>query len=265
MNDDVIQLDAAVDLSKVPEPLSRDDGRVVMGFAGSMGRGSDMATLAPVLLAALERHPQLWLEVIGPPLDLGGHERLLHFPYLDDYDSYVRFQHSRAWDFALAPLRGTPAQEFKTDVKYREYGAQRIPGVYQRSRPYAHIAEGVTGLTAATPEEWAAAIDRYVTEPDLRASVAANAWVDVSSRYGMDVIAGQWLRELERLPRAGAHHPDFAAAQAAVDALDLPKAGQARRAVLLWHYGREHLAQHGLGATVRRTSRFVWKRITRQA
>jgi hypothetical protein len=260
----VVHLDAAVDLDKFPEPPPRSDKRIVMGFAGSMGRGADMAALAPVLMAALERHPHLWLEVIGPPFNLEGHDRALHFPYLDDYDSYVRFQHSRAWDFALAPLRGTPAQEYKTDVKYREYGAQRIPGIYQRSRPYAHVQEGVTGLTASSPDEWARAIDEFVADPALRSAVALNAWRDISERYGMERIAHQWLRELESLPTAGTGSADIGEVQAAIDALDLSNTAPARRAVLLWHYGWEHLAQHGFRATATRTWRFTWKRLTRR-
>jgi hypothetical protein len=104
-----------------------------------------------------------------------------------------------------------------------------------------------------------------VAEPELRVAVAQNAWKDVSERYGLDAITGHWLRELERLPTAGRNLPDIRRAQAAVDALDLPGAGQARRVVLLWHFGREHLAQHGLVATMRKTGRFVWRRITGQA
>src|SRR5690606_32305735 len=120
INPAVEHLDAAVNLDKYLPPLERHPDRVVMGFAGSTGRHGDLSLLAEVFLGALERHPSLHIEIIGPAVRALAHERVRHFPYLDDYETYIAFQRERRWDIGLAPLRGTPAQDYKTDVKYRE-------------------------------------------------------------------------------------------------------------------------------------------------
>jgi len=264
-NPAVVHLDAAVNLDKYLPPLPRDPERVVMGFAGSIGRRLDLDAAAEVFLSALERHPNLHLEVIGPEVPALAHERVTTFPYLDDYEAYIAFQRGRRWDIGLAPLRGAPVQEYKTDVKYREYGAQGIAGIYQVMRPYAHIRHGETGMLASTPEEWAEAIDRLVTEPELRERIARQARADIEARYALPVVVERWHEFLGTCTTVGASGVDLQTVRSTVASLDFARAANATRLTLLWLYGLDHLWTYGVARTAKRTTRFLARRITGRA
>jgi hypothetical protein len=55
-------------------------------------------------------------------------------PHIDGYERYATYAASRRWDIGLAPIAGTRFDSFKTDIKYREYGAMRTPAVYGAGR-----------------------------------------------------------------------------------------------------------------------------------
>jgi hypothetical protein len=64
-------------------------------------------------------------------------------PHVDGYERYAAYASSRRWDIGMAPIAGTRFDSFKTDVKYREYGAMRTPGVYGAGPPYDDaVADG---------------------------------------------------------------------------------------------------------------------------
>ena len=48
-------------------------------------------------------------------------------PYNDDYPAFLRALSRVDWSFGIAPLADLPSRHGKSDNKYREYGACRIP------------------------------------------------------------------------------------------------------------------------------------------
>lgn len=267
MNAKVTQLDVAIDFSLYPqEPPTRTDGsadRVRMGFAGSTNRSRDFAELMAVVLDALDAHPQLELEVIGPRSAVPSHPRITVFPYLHSHAAYVTFQTQRAWDIGLAPLTVTASNQYKTDVKYREYAAQYIAGIYQDAAPYSRVVDGVTGLLASTPEQWRAAIDRLVTDRDLRESVRLAARADAEQRYAPGPVADRWLRALEvsevvRAPRTPQQTEDVRAFLAQPVPWTVRTGWRLR---LLVAYGRTMVEQHGWAHTIGRAVRFARKKV----
>lgn len=262
LNAHTIHLDAAIDFDRfsAAPPKAKPGGRLRMGFAGNVLRGVDLAPLMEVVVAALDRYPHLEFEVIGPRESAPDHPRIRAFPYLETYDEYVTFQREREWDIGLAPLGGAESNHYKTDVKYREYAAQHIAGIYQRAMPYEHIVHGATGLVAGSVDEWRAAIDGYVTDPDLLSSVKVAARADVERRYSFESITPQWLLRFDQLKPVATNPDQLAAVRRAMGKPDPLYSRMVWRARLLWLYGVAHLREHGVLHTAARAVRFVARR-----
>lgn len=132
-------------------------------------------------------------------------------------------------------------------------------------RPYAHIRHGETGMLASTPEEWAEAIDRLVTEPELRERIARQARADIEARYALPVVVERWHEFLGTCTTVGASGVDLQTVRSTVASLDFARAANATRLTRLWLYGLDHLRTYGVARTAKRTTRFLARRLTGRA
>ncbi len=127
------------------------------------------------------------------PDEIANHRTVTLFPAVDDYEKFVAFSQSRCWDIGLAPLGDSPFENAKTNVKYREYAAAYVPGVYSDGPLFqACIRHGETGLLAPNDASaWVDAIGKLVESSALRTSIALAARADIEEKHAQDVVAAQ--------------------------------------------------------------------------
>ena len=109
-------------------------------------------------------------------------------------------QHLR-WDVAIAPLEDDAFTRGKSDLKYLDYGALGIPGVFSDVRPYREtVRHRETGLLAANePEAWADALEEIVGDDALRARLAAAATAEVHGTRMLRTNAARWRDAIETI------------------------------------------------------------------
>lgn len=185
----------------VRSPQERDEIRV--GYAGSLSHDRDVAAVIPVLERLLKKYPRLVVETIGQRFNgaLATHPRYRAFDHISGLPDYIALQHSRSWDIGLAPLEITPFNEAKSDNKYRFYGAAGIPAVYTRFASFAaSVTDGKTGLLVSNEESaWEAALERLISDADLRQRIAHAAKTDVRQRFGLSTVALHYMRWFSEL------------------------------------------------------------------
>jgi glycosyltransferase involved in cell wall biosynthesis len=121
------------------------------------------------------------LAVIGgaPSTEYGAWYRAVEIP--PDRRLYPRFapwvtSQREGFDIGLAPLEDTPLNRYKSDLRFLEYGAIGLPGVYSKAEAFATVENGVTGLVVDnTPEEWAEAVVRLWDDAELRYGIRERA------------------------------------------------------------------------------------------
>ncbi len=268
LNPRAIHLDAAVDFSLFPElpPLSHDHPVIRGGFAGSTSRVGDLVEVFTDVLRILDERDDVEFEIIGVgdgELALR-HPRLRTFPHVPSYEEYVEFQRSREWDFGLAPLGPAASNLYKTNNKYREYGAQGIPGVYQESAAYGAVVDGATGLLVGRTRSWHDAIERYVTDPGLRATVRRDARRDVERRYAPAAVTPAWADFLSSAPTVGDAPSSMSAIRRALARESSLTWRAALRLRVLVANAREEFRERGLRSALRRSLRFVRARVVRR-
>lgn len=264
-NPRTVQLDVAHHLDiepAVPVEPARTD-RIRFGFAASAHRGVDLDPLVPTILTMLDSDVRLEFEVIGADLRLPQHPRISVWGYRESRDDYVQLQKSRRWDFAIAPLGAAQSNLYKTDVKFREYAAHGIPGVYEDAPPYATVTHGHTGLLAGAHLPWADAIAMYISDPGLRASVRTAARLYVQEHYEATAVAQKWLAAIAEFPIGSIDSDNEAAFRAQLEAAPSRCSATATRLRTLWQYGLAELRVHGLWPTVGRTIRFMARKVRR--
>ena len=166
---------------KQPRMPFSDNDKVCLVYVGSQSHEPDLEWLAPVLHTLLDRYPDLWIRIWGlrPPERLYGHERVIWDPHLFvDYALYVQHFLEQQADIFIAPLRNNLFNRCKSGLKYLEYSALGVPGVYSALPPYTSLVEhGIDGFLASEDlGEWKQLLSRLVEDPSLRRQMGYQAW-----------------------------------------------------------------------------------------
>lgn len=185
-------------------PAPRTDARTSLVYMGTLTHEQDINLIAPALKHVLQKYQgrvalRFWGYV--PPA-------LRHVPGVEsvgrldnNYLNFVRDFRREAFDIALAPLAPTDFNRYKSHIKYLEYSACHIPGIYARLEPYFQtVRHGVNGLLAGSdPEEWIAALERLIEDESFRRTLAENAYRDVAAHHAIGARCQEWVTLYERL------------------------------------------------------------------
>jgi glycosyltransferase involved in cell wall biosynthesis len=176
-------------------PAGRKTGaRKTIGFMGTFTHDADLMMVLQALRKILRRHIDsvlfqlvggfssqtvvrsfqgLPLRVIEPnPLDMA-------------YPNFIPWMMKNlSWDVGIAPLENTIFNRCKSDIKFLDYSALGISGIYSRVPTYEgtvrHLETGY--LVENTASAWTEALDELLSNNDLRTQLALNAQEYVFSK-----------------------------------------------------------------------------------
>ncbi|HEX4806896.1 MAG TPA: hypothetical protein VFU94_13440 [Conexibacter sp.] len=169
---------AVIENYLAPEALNgrRRRGReIVVGVVAANEHAGDLATLRmPKLLSALLRaHPDVTVIALGVDLKLRD-PRYVHRPRVP-FEQLLTIV--REFDVALAPLRDTPFNRARSNVKLKEYAAAGAAWLASPVGPYVGMGEAQGGLLV-DDSDWYDAIERLVLDLRRRSELAerGRAW-----------------------------------------------------------------------------------------
>ncbi len=174
-------------------PSAAANGRVRIGWGGSLGHREDIKWVIPVLRGTLLRHPEVTLAIMGdsslrdlfawvPP-------RQFEFTFGGSIDAYRAFV--SGLQIGLGPLLPTEFNRCRSDVKFLEYTAGGALAICSALEPYtATIRDGENGFLFRDLGELDAAIERALAQPDERAAIV--------QRAAQELAAGRIEREHAR-------------------------------------------------------------------
>ncbi len=195
-----------------PQPRRRDDGdHVTFGYMGTFTHLEDlMGVIAPIRRILHRERDRLRFEIVGV-----GHRAELEALMPDlpvtfrdvpaasvPYVPFVRWMHENlSWDFAIAPLGDSRFSRSKSDIKFLDYSALGIPGIYADVPAYRGTVEnGRNGLLVAeTTAAWEEALTTMTRDAARRQAMAEAAESDVRSARMLDKGAARWLAAIEAI------------------------------------------------------------------
>ena len=172
-----------------PSPLATPYGRrrVVIGFMGTSSHDDDLIMILPALQTLSQKHPgEFELQIVGGVARNETLEVLAALPTRlvrprpeeVEYPLFMLWFSSRlCWDIALAPLRDTPFNRCKSDIKFLDYSAIGAAGVYSRVPAYEQSVRHLdTGwVTDNEVNAWSKALDDLISDDVLRLRLADQA------------------------------------------------------------------------------------------
>ncbi len=176
----------------------RSDDTLCVGYP-STTRAHLSALITAIVEGSIQRFGnRIRFEFIGwwPP-EVATRDGVLCIPGVRGYDNYARLVMSRGWDAAIAPMGDSVFENCKTPLKYLEYSAMGVPGIYSDTPVYASaVRHGETGLLAANePRAWIDAIEQLLESPAKRTALAAQAGLEVKRDANMRTV-GEALRAI---------------------------------------------------------------------
>ncbi len=186
-----------------------------IGFMGTFTHDADLMCILQALRTILRKHnPDVELQLLGgianPALVKafqGLPFQLLHLPPGDiAYPNFIPWmRRNLRWDLGLAPLEDTRFNLCKSDIKFLDYSALCIPGVYSRVSSYeATIQHLETGwLAENTIAAWVEALDALLSDVKLRTRLAHNAQEVVTSRRTLQNNTHLWREAIQTIVSSG--------------------------------------------------------------
>ncbi len=192
----------------IPSPGNPPQEQIVIGYMGTNSHKPDLEYIAPVLLHLMERYPQkIRLNFWGtpPPLEFHSLPQVQWTPYsLWSYPEFVEWFQIQSADIFVAPLVDNLFNRCKSPLKFFEYSALGVPGVFSRLDPYeALVRHGHNGFLAGTYEEWEDCLIHLIEDEDLRFHLATQAQATVKEKWLLSQNISQWLITFQNAIRCG--------------------------------------------------------------
>jgi glycosyltransferase involved in cell wall biosynthesis len=181
-------------------------GVVRIGFTGCGNHNGDLEIVKPVLKALLDEFPNLEVIIAGEfecfkdinnprlivPKDRNGNPR---------WESIVKYPAMvKGWDLdiGIAPLRDNNFNRAKSNLRWLEYSAMKIPTVASNVRPFRESV-GADGLLASSKEDWYANLKNLIESKVLRQLIGEGAYHRVKNDFNMEKVAVQYAEILKEI------------------------------------------------------------------
>lgn len=185
------------------QPVMGNSQNLIIGYMGGNTHRQDLEWLAPVLDRILEQNKNVQLKIWGcqPPDLLKNHPAVQHVDIdFQDYIQFAAYFQDQSCDFFVAPLLDTPFNQGKSGIKFLEYSALGVPGVYMKSDPYInYVVDGENGYLASSLQEWQEKISLLISNDNMRCRLAENAQ-KTTKQHGMSNHFREWEKAITETP-----------------------------------------------------------------
>ena len=204
LNPHVVPLEGPVDLSLIPPETTRHDQDKVRIVYATSRVEDELANLFLEDVSQILRRYEGRVEMFFwgyHPADFRGHPAVRFFPFIRNYNDYFYRFARCGFDIGLAPLLGDVFCQSKSNVKFREYSACGIAGIYSKVGSYRECIEHErTGLFVDNRGGgWFEALTRLIENVDLRQSIRSNAAAFARSHYDLNLFQDEWWRQVQTI------------------------------------------------------------------
>lgn len=195
-NPNVIYFPGSIDFSfKQWYRGPKTEERLVIGYQGSK-KESSFRPVIPALKRILKEYgDHVRLEFFGYcPEELKDNPHVSHRKHNGDYSKFMQQLYLANWDIGLAPMEDDLFYHCKSNVKFRDYGSCRIPGIYSLSPVYRDcVFHKETGyFVPQTEQGWYFGIREMIENPQIRKKISQKAGKVVKKNFTVKRCALNW-------------------------------------------------------------------------
>lgn len=177
------------------------EGRIRIGFTGCSNHNGDLELIKRPLKKILEEFPNVEF------ITYSNFEALKDLPRTIITNKWLPITHFpgeiRNWqmDIGIAPLRDNNFNRAKSNLRWIEYSALRVPTICSKVYPFENsVKHGVDGILCASSDlDWYEKLKDLIVNEEKRRSIGENAYNRVKQDFNMDTIAGRYADVLKEL------------------------------------------------------------------
>lgn len=182
---------------KQPPAHQMDNSCFKIGFYGSRTHLTDFREAFPAVQKLLQEYSRkIQLYFLGmPPPSLINLDEVKYIPYDERYQESLGVLNRIGLHAGLAPLQDNSFNECKSNIKFLEYSACSIPGIYSNVGPYAESVKHMqTGLLVSPgdTEGWRHSMKMLIENDNLRTTIAQNAKREAFEKYTIQKNYHKW-------------------------------------------------------------------------
>lgn len=212
MNEHIYVIKNMIDFELIACPednmVKKEPKKIRVGWFGSFTHYDDLKVIDHVIRWMLKTYPQVEFYCIGMVPDFWEDlEKEYPKTFVRIMGVKPEFWHeyltSMDLDIGLAPLVDIPFNACKSEVKWMEYAARKIPCIASPIAPYKRAIEhGKTGFLCTNNEkEWKQVLTDLISKKELRLQIGQNAYDKCYMEYNMDKQSVEYLKVFEEVKR----------------------------------------------------------------
>lgn len=188
--------------SIIPSLEAKKDGVIRIGYTGCGNHGPDLEIIKKPILALLDEYPNL--EFILPTPHFWTD---INHPRLFKFNGWVSMQKFpgliKGWDLdiGVAPLKDSNFNRAKSNLRWIEYGALKIPCVASTVYPFKnsikHKKDGL--LVSNSASSWYETLKGLIENKGSRVEIGENAYKRVKKDFNMDKESKNYLSILKTI------------------------------------------------------------------
>lgn len=178
----------------------QDDRPVRIGFAGSLDRVDDIeGILKDALLRIKEEYgDRISFYFFGAIPSFAEALGAKTIPFCDSYETYLQTLNGLSWDIGLAPMPDTAFHSCKHYIKFIEYSAACIVGIFSHTGPYLRLKKwrDCALFCENTADGWYQAIKELLDDPEKREQLRKNASLACAKDLNIRTVAADFYRQI---------------------------------------------------------------------
>jgi glycosyltransferase involved in cell wall biosynthesis len=189
---------------------TKNDKQLTIGWAGANGHKKDLKLISEVLIRILERNKHVIVKTLHGAKDLIKHERFINDNTWTNILKYPQKFADMGFDIGLAPLWDNEFNRCKSNLRYLEMSALKIPVIASNVEPYKKsITDGVDGLIAKSKKDFIDKIQFLIDNEDERYIIGYTAYQNIKDNWNLKTVTQKYadiLKEIYNKVKSGCQH-----------------------------------------------------------
>lgn len=200
LNKNIEVIPNAVDFSLWNRPIRRNQelGKpITIGWEGGAGHQRDLEILEEVLPEIIKKYPEVKIQLLGYAKDNPVFETMKNVEIIHAWETIDKYPEMKAklnWDIELAPLVDTEFNRCKSNLRWLEASALRIPVVASKVEPY----KNTNALLCRSTKEWVDAISTLIENEKTRNEIGREAYRMVRKDYSIIKVSKKYEEVLAK-------------------------------------------------------------------
>lgn len=195
-----IDFDVWDNLKPTGDIPKKEPGQIRIGYTGCSNHRQDLELVREPLSAILKEYPHAQFLFTPQPQEDGlfkGWEGVPNMGVVSKWtpiDEYPNFLAGWDLDIGIAPLKDNDFNRAKSNLRWLEYSALKIPTVASRVYPFKNsIRDGKDGFICNSKQEWYDALKSLVEDAEKRKSVGQTAYERVKTDFNMENVSRKYF------------------------------------------------------------------------